>query len=745
MAICVVIGMSVKLGRNGPVNGVPGPVLRAIESLHMPAMPQVILRFFNAAGGDLASADALAELVLQDPALSARILTVANSAAFRRGAEMRSIKQSLMMLGTSLVRTIASCALVQSAFRRVPGSEARELAGFWHHSLLVAELSRGIATELGARPEEGEEAYLAGLLHDVGQLLLLGGLGDAYGAILGRAEGEDGLSELEHAVLDTDHGAVGAWLVDQWELPSLMADAILFHHLAADKVGELDRLGRILWCAHFVCVAPQVTRDAGLGVVERLIGVEGARLDVLYQEALARVDALALALDIEKAPREQTVPLRIALRLPDAADAPPQDAQEAALQAATAPMTALQALPLDLPSLHSEIDLLRCVQEAGRLLFGVQQFAFFLLQPQRQVLSAARTGVDGGALQRIEIALGQNGSLCARSAATRQMVDTFDLEAEEALPPTDRQIARALKAEGLMYLPLLANGVLIGVVALGVSSVQRTRLSARSAWLQNFAGIVAANLGAWRLMREREAQIEAEVAGRFVLQGQRVAHEVNNPLAIIRNYLALISNDAAAGGSAALQQSDISVLREEIERLSGIVTNLTVDASASAAPDGMIDLNQLVQAMRTVYESSLFGATNVRLDIDLPPEPVFACVDRDHVKQIVFNLWKNAAQALKPGDVVVTTVTARVNQNGAMFARILIHDSGPGLPPAVLDSLYRPLQYATATTRPEGRAGLGLSIVLALVERLRGTISCHSQPGRGTTFTILLPESQRTA
>ena len=129
----------------------------------MPAMPQVILRFFNAAGGDVASADTLAELVLQDPALSARVLTVANSAAFRRGAEMRSIKQSLMVLGTSLVRTIASCSLVQSAFRRVPGSEARELAGFWHHSLLVAELARGVAAELGARDEEVEEAYLAGL------------------------------------------------------------------------------------------------------------------------------------------------------------------------------------------------------------------------------------------------------------------------------------------------------------------------------------------------------------------------------------------------------------------------------------------------------------------------------------------------------------------------------------------------------------------------------------------------------
>src|SRR3954468_9117822 len=102
----------VKLGRNGAVNGVPGPVLRAMESLEMPAMPQVLLRFFNAAGSETASSAALAELVLQDPALSARILTAANSAAFRRGAEMRSIKQSLMVLGTRMVRTIASCLLV---------------------------------------------------------------------------------------------------------------------------------------------------------------------------------------------------------------------------------------------------------------------------------------------------------------------------------------------------------------------------------------------------------------------------------------------------------------------------------------------------------------------------------------------------------------------------------------------------------------------------------------------------------
>ncbi len=194
-----------------------------------------------------------------------------------------------------------------------------------------------------------------------------------------------------------------------------------------------------------------------------------------------------------------------------------------------------------------------------------------------------------------------------------------------------------------------------------------------------------------------------------------------------------------------MQQSDIAVLREEIERLSGIVTNLTVDASAPVAPDGMVDLNRLVEAMRTVYEASLFGSAGVRLDVDLPPEPVLACVDRDSVKQIIFNLWNNAAQALKPGDVVRTTLAAHVNQDGAMFASIVIDDSGPGLPSAMLDSLYRPLAPPAGTQRPEGRAGLGLSIVLGLVERLRGSISCRSRPSAGTTFTILVPETRRTA
>jgi HD-like signal output (HDOD) protein/signal transduction histidine kinase len=719
--------------------------LKAIESLHMTAMPQILLRFFDEAESDSASVDTLAQLVLQDPALCARILTAANSANSRRTGELRSIKQSLMALGPRMVRTIASSLLVESAYQGIPACDARDLAGFWRHSLLVAELARGTAIVLGSNDGEAEEAYLAGLLHDVGKLLLLGGLGETYSAILARREGEWDLSSMERAILATDHGTVGAWLVDQWELPSLMADAILFHHLDADKAAGLDRLGRILWSAHAACLPPHSDRLSALQAVERLIGIDPTRFGMLRDEASARVDALASASKITHAPAVQTGPFGTGLRLSDDGREKAGNESEEALRTAMFQMTALQALPRDLVTLNSEIDLLLCVRESARILFGVQRMAFFLVQPGRQILSATGIGGASGGLQRLEIPLQPGSSLCAQSALGRESLTTFDLPDAQPLAPADRQIERALNNEGVLYVPLLAHGALLGVMALGVSVVQRKRLSARATWMRSYAGIVAGNLSTWRRMREREEQVEAEVAGRFVLQGQRVAHEVNNPLAIIRNYLTLLSNDAADGESSAPRQADISVLREEIERLSGMVKRLALDASSAIAPPGMIELNRVIEGMRTLYEASLFGAAGVRLDVDLPREPAYACVDRDTVKQIVFNLWKNAAEALRPGDVVVTALTAHVNQNGARFARITIHDSGPGLPAPVLDALYRPLSLDPRAPRREGGAGLGLSIVLALVEQVRGTITCHSRAEEGTTFSILIPESQGPA
>ncbi|MFZ5549536.1 MAG: HDOD domain-containing protein [Pseudomonadota bacterium] len=715
------------------MTNIPGPILRAIESLHLPAMPQILLRFLDEAASDQASMDTLAELVMRDPALSARVLTVANSAAFRRGNEMRSIKQSLVALGTRMVRTIASCLVVQNVFAGLPGAKAQDLAGFWRHSLLVAELARATAQELGVDAAECEEAYLAGLLHDVGQLVLLGGLGKAYGTLLARSESEDELVGNERPTLATDHGAVGAWLVDQWQLPSLMADAILFHHMAPDEVATADRLSRILWIAHRASVST-TNDEADEGEIATLLGLTGVapgRFLQLREEAARRVDSLAGALGVGAAPAGQTLP-----RWAETNDPPGGDDADMRLQATASAMAAMHPLQQNFAGLDDDADLLLAVRESARMLFGVQQLALLLVAPGRPGLTGAGVGGQPATLQRLEVALKGGTSLCAEAALTRQPLSSFD--EEPAVPPSlvDRQIARALGSEGLLVVPMAGHDALVGVMVCGVSGVQQARLRRRLAWLQSFATLAAAGLEATHRARERDRRAETEAAERFRLQGQKLAHEAANPLGIIRNYLTLV--DLKLPESKALGQ-EIAVLREEIDRVAAIIRQLGEDAAPAPAA-GTLDLNQLVSGMRALYSESMFSARGVALELELTPEPALACADRDSVKQILFNLWKNAAEAVSSGGKVLTAVATRINQDGRFYTLLRVSDSGPGLPEHVLKSLYQPL----ARPNDAGRSGLGLSIVRSLVDRLEGHITCHSRPGLGTSFTVLLPASERT-
>jgi HD-like signal output (HDOD) protein/nitrogen-specific signal transduction histidine kinase len=716
------------------LNNIPGPIARAIESLHLPAMPQILLRFLDEAGSGQASMDSLAELVMRDPALSARVLTVANSAAFRRGSELRSIKQSLIALGTRLVRTIASCLVVQNVFSVLPGTKAQDLAGFWRHSLFVAELARATAQELGMGDAECEEAYLAGLLHDVGQLVLLGGLGKAYGKLLSRSQSEEDLIGNERPALSTDHSAVGAWLVDQWQLPSLMADAILFHHMAPRELLAADPLSRILWLAHRGGLSPTDGEDdeAGIAAVLEAAKLAPDRFLQLCEEAAGRVDSLASALGVSATPVGQTLP-----RWADADDEPIVDDADARLQATVSAMAAMQPLQQNFAGLDDDADLLVAVRESARILFGVQRLALLLVPRGRQLLSGAGVAGQPAVLQRLEVMLDRGAGLCAEAARTRQPRSSFDEEPPVAPSLSDRQIARALGSEGLLALPMAGQGGLVGVMVCGVSEVQQARLRKRLAWLQSFATLAAAGVEAVRRVRERDRRTEDEAAERFRLQGQKLAHEAANPLGIIRNYLTIV--DLKLPEAKALGQ-EIAILREEIDRVSAIIRQLGEDAAPPAPPGGALDLNQLVSGMRALYSESMFGARGVTLKIELTPEPALATADRDSVKQILLNLWKNSAEAVSNGGKVLTAVATRINQDGRFYTLLRVSDSGPGLPEQVLQSLYRPL----APPHDSGRSGLGLSIVHSLVEKLDGHITCHSRPGLGTSFTVLLPATERT-
>jgi HD-like signal output (HDOD) protein/signal transduction histidine kinase len=717
---------------------IPTPVIEAIESLQLPAMPQVLLRFIEATGDERSSMDSLAHLVKLDPTLSARILAVANSAAFRHGSELRSIKQSLLTLGMRMVQTIATSLAVQNIFSQIPGTSTNDLAGFWRHSLRVAETARAINDELGGA--QGEQAHLAGLLHDVGQLILLGGFGDRYRAVLFRSGLEAELERLERSELATDHSAIGAWLVDQWHLPCFMADAILFHHLPAPPTEASDPLIRILWAAHAASVLPvdaaAPLQMAVLADIGRPLGLSADSLARLCAQAAQRVEALATAMGVPDAPPNHTLACHPdALSTRSIAATPDSPAQDQ-LQAAVGARAAMQPLQQNLFALTSEFELLLAARESARILFGLTRLAFFLVDPARSRLVGAGLGGQPMLLQHLEIPLDRHDSLCTDAALSGQACASFDAGRTAPHSLTDIQIMRAMGSEGLLCVPMNAQQGLIGVMVCGLTAAQHVRLAKRSAWLLSFAQITGASLEAWRQVRERDEQVEATLLGRFQLKGRQVAHEAANPLGIIKNYLNIIGRKLP---QASALGEEIGILREEIDRVALIIRQLSEDpvAASVARTTGELDLNGLIESMHALYGEPLFGLSGKRLVLKLQAGATPARADRDSVKQILLNLWKNAADALPPSGSVVTSSASDVIENGRSFTELRVSDSGPGLPEDVLQVLFQPL----SANRRSGHAGLGLSIVGSLVERIGGTIRCHSRPGQGTSFVILLPQT----
>lgn len=718
---------------------VPTDILDALDTLHLPPMPQVLLRFLGAMENERAAKTELATLIKQDPALCARFLTAAHAPQLGNASVFRSIEHCLDALGNRLIQVMSSCLAVQSVFGGDAERRPYGLDGFWTHSLQVAELAQDIAASL--HYPEREEAYLAGLLHDVGELLLLGGLGDRYGALLNWSRDEQTLVELERPELATTHAEVGAWLVAQWRLPSFMADAILFHHRPLAQIGGTDLLSRIVWTAHTVLLLPEPTADdmitpVALANAADLVGLHADDLQAMVSRARERVAETASCLNIAAAASPNPLPSSPEAPFEQAATAPGNGLDQARLEAVVRDMAVLQPLQKCMSSLESDAELLVALRESMRILFGIGRVGFFLQLPGANVLSGARLSEQAALLQRLEIPLRPGTSLAATTALDRRAQTRFDGEHTPGASLTDLQIARALDCEKVLYLPMIARDRLIGLMALGLTPAAERHLGTRLDWIERYAQVAAASIDTWRTQREREAEIEAAVASRFELHARKVVHEAGNPLAIIRNYLKIVSQKLPPNIEV---HQELDILKEEIDRVAQIVRRLS-NLSTDASPSATVDINSLIEGMLVLYGESLFASHNISVDLHLGRGIAPLSGNRDSIKQILLNLWKNAADAMN-GEGGTFSILTRdgINQNGEMYVEIRLSDTGPGLPEDVLAQLYRPLPG----NRRMGHSGLGLSIVASLVEQSRGHITCQTEPGKGTSFSILLPQSAR--
>lgn len=194
-----------------------------IESLASP--PVSLDRILSIAGDPDAGAEELASAIQMDPAITARVLKLANSAYFGFSRKVESVDAAVVVVGFRNVRNLAACAVVAPMFEGAGGGVG--LAGLWRHSCAVAEAARLVAVD---RNEDDGPAYVSGLLHDLGQSVLATALGERYSNVIEKREVGARLLTAERKELGVDHAWAGGEMIERWQLSSRIVRSIRFHH-----------------------------------------------------------------------------------------------------------------------------------------------------------------------------------------------------------------------------------------------------------------------------------------------------------------------------------------------------------------------------------------------------------------------------------------------------------------------------------------------------------------------------------
>jgi len=236
---------------------------------------------------------------------------------------------------------------------------------------------------------------------------------------------------------------------------------------------------------------------------------------------------------------------------------------------------------------------------------------------------------------------------------------------------------------------------------------------------------------------ERLAEIGSMTSG--------LAHEIKNPLSTIGLNAQLLSESIE---DLEITENDrgrlirrITALRHETERLKGILEDFLGFAGELRMSFARSDINRMVSELADFYEPQAQSA-GVRMRVDLCSDELMATVDAPHIKQAMLNLMLNAVNAMETmpsglRELIVRTTTSIDPETREPMIHLHITDTGPGMDDATRERVFHPY----FTTR-SGGTGLGLSIARRIVEAHHGHIELHTEPGKGSDFSIVIPMTQ---
>ena len=689
----------------------------------LPTLPHVLLHLLDACQDENVSFEQLAHVIRSDPALCVKIISACSDGC----TSEENLEQLLAHLGINTIKSIAITSAVQQFFSRNNRERLAFLKQHWYHCIFCGCVAKQIAEHIDYR--HLDEAWFAGLLHDSGQLIMEAAYPDKYTTALAQLSEDEYVHEMEREAFDSTHYHVGANLLKIHDSNPFLADAIRYHHEPVDKILDAHPLVKITNLANRLSHEQfKQNPDEALNAAERLFGLSRPLVDGILNNCVEKIGNIANQYGVDFINDDTDSDTAQKIHAND-------QLKQVQLAEQIRNIAMLDGVHQHLSRIEGKQGLLLALKQNISILFGIRNCILFLYNAASDQLQAVSTAESDPHLIDIKIPLEPGRSIVTDALLQMSAINSFELEQDD-LTIVDQQLISLSSKEGLLCMPLIVHNAAIGTLILGIDEAQLPSLLKQQSLFKRFtneiASTISSSLSEFR-GKDDDEESNADPDQILKARAREVIHEIRNPLSIINNYLEILGVKLEGDDPA---HQDLETIRSEIHRINSILEKLSQPSIVDTSEAVPVDVNALVADLSHMFQTSLFAAHDIEISLNLDESMPPMLTNADSLKQIYTNLVKNAVEALPAEGLVMVYTQDQVNVDGIAHFEICVADDGPGIPAEILPDLFTPIK----TTKGDGHAGVGLTIVKNLVSELHGSISCRSSD-KGTSFHILLPRN----
>ena len=747
--------------QNGVSKGKLGPqqldvILRRLEVLQTTpsaaaGLLQRVLSSWRKSTAPTQVQEELAAFISCDPAIAAFLLHAAGSDS---DSPPGSVRQAVAMLDVESLAVMAMSmeVLAPPTPRR---KDAFDHAEFYRHCQAVAAGCRIIARRLEL-PVDPQEAWLAGLLHDLGKLALDLCLPKSFRRVLDAARSHQGnLVEYEQHILGVDHGLVGHRLAQQWRLPQALGAAMWLHHQPMGMIPPSSAGAPLI---AVVGLADAIARHKNIGFSgnyafaipleeqAKSAGLLAEELDEIAAGMAAEADRCFRLLGLEN-PWDNQPYVRAMRAVGEQLARANRDQRRATVELAGG-AEAFGRLADFTSRLTAQAGVGEVLERIAILFAGVTNTA---VAPDRPV-AAYCLGDPGEPI--LAVRYDGTGSPSWRTLTARLPLDQAALQrpgpadrAVSALLAEPRELDLWLDVSNHSHQPLVCASQIIGGV-LYPSAPTQPEAAPSAEMREAICGAVALALaivgGRQRatllgeqlaaastvLAETHLALAEAKTLAAIGELAAGAAHEINNPLAVISGRAQLMRDKTAEEND----RKTWATIAEQAQRISDIITELMDFASPQPPAQVAIDARAFLDAVTAMFRSGDHPkASSAMVDIEVDEGTPQLWADRKQLEEVLVEAMTNAANAAQT-DLRLTLAAEADEINSAVL--LTVSDRGPGMDPATVDAAFTPF----FSLQPAGRRrGLGLPRAKRYVENNAGRMWLRSRKGEGTRVFIQIP------